>query len=325
MQLESAINLKNSITQSKFASKMLLSPANVPAMALAVRAISVESPPPKAPIAIGVTGSGKNYRLAVRVQKAIPGLELVLDEIRKQCRGEMEVKQVGRVLKQVPWHQKKNRPLRIGGSIGHFEITAGTLGCFVKQRTDGEELILSNNHVLANENKAVIGDAIIQPGDIDGGTVSTNKVGELKKFTRLKIRNNHVDAAAASLADGIEYYYNYLETIGAITGVRTEPLDEGEIVRKVGRTTGVTRGKITAIEVNSLLVGYDIGDLEFDQQIEIGPADNTPFSLGGDSGSLIVDSQRRAVALLFAGNDVDATFANPIQDVLDSLKVDLVY
>ena len=50
-----------------------------------------------------------------------------------------------------------------------------------------------------------------------------------------------------------------------------------------------------------------------------------PFSLGGDSGSLILDSKRRAVALLFAGNDVDATFANPIQEVLDSLKVQLVF
>ena len=43
------------------------------------------------------------------------------------------------------------------------------------------------------------------------------------------------------------------------------------------------------------------------------------------SGSLIVDSDMKAVALLFAGNDSDATYANPIQVVLDELGVDLVF
>jgi hypothetical protein len=47
--------------------------------------------------------------------------------------------------------------------------------------------------------------------------------------------------------------------------------------------------------------------------------------LGGDSGSLVVDADNMAVGLLFAGNDVDATYANPIGDVLDTLNVDLVF
>ena len=69
----------------------------------------------------------------------------------------------------LPWYQKMTRPLRIGASIGHFKITAGTLGAFVRSRDDGSVLILSNNHVLANENKAKKGDHILQPGDFDGG------------------------------------------------------------------------------------------------------------------------------------------------------------
>ena len=78
------------------------------------------------------------------------------------------------------------------------------------------------------------------------------------------------------------------------------------------------------MKLDALRVEYDMGVIEFDGQIEIEPADNKPFSLGGDSGSLIVDRRRRAVGLLFAGNDVDATYANPMQDVLDSLHVRLV-
>ncbi len=45
-------------------------------------------------------------------------------------------------------------------------MTAGTLGCLVKK--DHEYYILSNNHVLANENEAYMGDPILQPDPYDG-------------------------------------------------------------------------------------------------------------------------------------------------------------
>jgi hypothetical protein len=103
--------------------------------------------------------------------------------------------------------------------------------------------------------------------------------------------------------------------------VRATPLESGELVWKVGRTTGLTQGMVSATELDDLTVQYDIGDLVFDDQIEIGPAvPGQPFSMGGDSGSLIVDAQRNAVALLFAGNDVDATYANPIAAVLSGVQ-----
>ena len=53
------------------------------------------------------------------------------------------------------------RPAPGGVSIGHVAITAGTLGCWVTK--NGQKVILSNNHVLANSNDAEIGDAILQP------------------------------------------------------------------------------------------------------------------------------------------------------------------
>lgn len=51
----------------------------------------------------------------------------------------------------------------------------------------------------------------------------------------------------------------------------------------------------------------------------------TPFSAGGDSGSLIVDAQHRACALLFAGSGTtDITFANPLGTVLRRLRIRLL-
>ena len=100
----------------------------------------------------------------------------------------------------LPWYQKMTRPLRIGASIGHFKNTGGTLGGFVRSRDDGSVLILSNNHVLANENKAKKGDHILQPGVFDGGQDPEHKVGELLRFVKLKKAGaNLVDGAVASI------------------------------------------------------------------------------------------------------------------------------
>jgi hypothetical protein len=274
-------------------------------------------------MALGISGRPGDYKLAVRIQRTIPGMQATIANIQREARGEVDVRHVGTVVKQQPWHRRRNRPLLIGGSVGHVRVTAGTLGCFVTPAAGArnEDFILSNNHVLANENDAAAGDAVLQPGKADGGHAGRDVVGELSRFVRLKPKNNRVDAALASLKDGIEYYPNWLEGIGEITGQRDSPPEIGERVMKVGRTTGVTVGRISAVEIDDLLVEYDMGVLSFNGQIEIAREGSEAFSLGGDSGSLIVDRQRKAIGLLFAGNDADVTYANPIQEVFDSLRI----
>ncbi len=285
-------------------------------------------------LALGVTRRSKReYALAVRVQhRGLENSEQV-EKIRKQARGEVDVRYIGRVMKQAaPWHQQRNRPLRIGGSIGHFKITAGTLGCFVRGREDDSPLILSNNHVLANENRAKKGDAILQPGRFDDGQNPKDGVGTLLSFVKLKrIGANLVDCAIAGLKSGTEHDHRKLTGLGKLAGVGDVVIDEGAAVGKVGRTTGVTHGRVTAFELDNVVVGYDIGELRFDNQIEIEGAGNAPFSQGGDSGSLIVDAERRAVALLFAGGDQGGsngkglTYANSLAAVFGALKIELLY
>lgn len=106
-------------------------------------------------------------------------------------------------------------------------------------------------------------------------------------------------------------------------------LTESVRVAKLGRTTGLTRGRVTAFELDNVTVGFDLGALGFDNQIEIEGGGSGPFSAGGDSGALIVGADRRAVALLFAGSDQGGangqglTYANPIHAVLDALQIEL--
>lgn len=205
------------------------------------------------------------------------------------------------------------RPAPGGVSVGHYRITAGTLGC-VLEDSAGRRYILSNNHVLANENDAYEGDEIYQPGPYDGGT-SQHTIGYLNKFVPLsRYEINYVDAAIAEV-NPRDVRFEILG-IGTPTGFSEPYL--GEVVCKSGRTTGVTHGEITEIHA-TFKVEYEMGILTFDEQIGISSLTDEPFSEGGDSGSAIIDKNtKKIVALLFAGSYA-ITIANPINMVLEAL------
>lgn len=78
-----------------------------------------------------------------------------------------------------PAGQNRLRPARPGCSIGFRfpderagDLMAGTLGALVE--ADGIRFILSNNHVLANENALPVGSPIFQPALLDQG--NTGKI-----------------------------------------------------------------------------------------------------------------------------------------------------
>ena len=101
------------------------------------------------------------------------------------------------------------------------------------------------------------------------------------------------------------------------------PMERDLAVWKIGRTTGITIGRVRAFALDDLEVDYGAFCCTFSDQLEIVGNDG-PFSLGGDSGSLVLDGGNRAVGLLFAGSETGVTFANPIAPVLRALDVKLV-
>jgi hypothetical protein len=272
------------------------------------------------PVAFGIAGSSRSYKLAVRVHTPFSGMGGWLERVRSAARGEVDVRVTGPIRAQAAWGRGRVRPLVPGVSIGHERITAGTLGGFVVAR--GASYVLSNNHVLADEDRAKKGDAVLQPGRYDGGKAG-DLVARFERAVRLRKTVNLVDAAIARLEDGVAFDASKLRGLGVLGPLREEPLEPGDRVAKLGRTTGLTRGVVSAIEVDRVLVGYDRGELRFDDQVEVSPAGRVPFSRGGDSGSWIVDARRQPCALLFAGNDADTTYANPLGTVLVALRVEL--
>jgi hypothetical protein len=291
-------------------------------------------------VALGIAPYGRAYRLAIRLQRAALRQSDMVARLVQQARGEVDMKVVGRIDKRAKtaarsrWYRGNTRPLLIGASVGHLRVTAGTIGGFaMRGRT---VCILSNNHVLANEDRARRGDTILQRGALDGGRSPRDRVARLGRWVRLKRTGvNVIDAALAVVDEGIAHDPTLLRGLvngrdRRLAGLGPEFLDEGAIVHKVGRTTGATRGRVTAFDLDNVVVNYDVGNLRFDGQIEIESAGQTPFSDGGDSGSLIVNADMRAVALLFAGSDMGGrgnlglTYANPIHAVLAGLGATLL-
>jgi hypothetical protein len=125
--------------------------------------------------------------VVVLVQQKRPLAALSADEVvpREVDGIRTDVYEIGYIEAQ-QGSRDRHRPVIPGGvSIGHYKVTAGTLGAMVWDRTSGERFILSNNHVLANSNDALTGDAILQPSAIDGGREPGDLVARLERFIPL--------------------------------------------------------------------------------------------------------------------------------------------
>jgi len=225
------------------------------------------------------------------------------------------------------------RPIPMGTSGGNInsieathhsrECSSGTLGAMVQDPIS--LYVLSNNHVIGGMNKAQFGDLITQPGLVDSQCtqVNGNTVAFFNRSVKLQFapkRLNTVDASVAAVRVG--FVDPNIKNIGAIAGT-TVPATLGLMVQKMGRTTCLTEGQVTAVSVNAT-VGYDkfsgkIRPANFINQIMIGGGFGGP----GDSGSLVVTTETcpQAVGLLFAGSADGSILANPINAVLDGLNV----
>lgn len=290
-------------------------------------------PEPDGRVAVGVCVLGPgSFGVAVRYSGESAAVREVVAHARALAGAECDIRDVGPVW-PLRWDpaslQGRVRPLRPGVSVGHLSVTAGTAGAFVEPDDGaGQTHILSNNHVLAASGQGRAGDPVIQPGVADGGTNPADQVGLLDRVVPLRPGGgNVVDAATARLDDGVEV--EPAHPAGMLTG--WTDADDDIAVEKVGRTTGLTRGSVTAIELDGLTVEFPGGLVTFEGQIEVSGDGSAPFSAGGDSGSVVYRPEtREAVGLLFAGSERGGpygsglTYCNPIGAVLDALQVRLV-
>lgn len=208
------------------------------------------------------------------------------------------------------------RPTKIGVSVGNDnECASGTIGAVVRQG-GADRFILSNNHVLARENLAASNEKIDQPGRYDTRCRASGQVANLTSFYPITFStsaNNAMDAAIArfSITD-----YDSATPSGyyGLPSTTTVAATTGLAIKKVGRTSSLTTGTITAVNV-TISVGYTRGTARFVGQFMT----SSKFSKSGDSGSLVVtnDANSRPVGLLFAGTRTGESVCTPINTVLN--------
>lgn len=271
------------------------------------------------------------------------------DRAIREAKGEARKVLIGPVRRTVPSRttadppETRPAPLRIGSSIGHRRVTAGTLGCFVHSAESGI-CALSNNHILANTNAADLHDAILSPARKDKGKDPRDRCGSLYSFLPIELDGvtpNRVDCAIATISNNRSFEPKHLsdpetgQNIGQLRPTVFPTEDAlGIPVAKIGRTTGLTVGEVVAIEIDGIRVmmdanGYDRTAL-FDGQMIVASR-GSRFSKGGDSGSLIFSHPgEQPVGLLFAGGNRPygggfeaPTLANPMDLVLAELKCDM--
>lgn len=329
MRLESARDLKSSLLDA-FQAQLL--PKGSPQLigrtpfrmsyAMMPEAAGVRSA--RSP-AVGIARRGKGregYGVAVRVPLGV-GREVVShNKLVAKYSDEVDVRFVD---------YSARITVRACGSCGHPKITAGTLGGFVED--EDYYYILSNNHVLANCDKAARGDPIWQPGPSDLNGKKPQVIGYLERWSPLA--RGVCDAAIARLGgDCTDFYPWDYRGIGEMDPRPFTDRYAVETVTKRGLTTDITEGEVSAYELDGVVIDYGTRRrpylVTFDNQVEfVGTPPTKPFSQPGDSGSFILDLPTlRPYALLYAGgpdaDGIDRTIGTFMPDVLDELGVRMI-
>jgi len=355
MEMDNALNLQAEVFKTALGfeelpsvsltggAPVLVDPALIDATSARKRSLSSAPRRTAEDIAIGISKlpGDDGVRLAVLLQNRADRLGPELSRISEIARGEIEPIYIGR--QRLFWTKTRNDPIRLGCSVSPVTVAyAGTLGCFCRDNYSQAIGILSNNHVLADLNRIPTYTDIMQQAVFDNGNPAQDVIARLSRYVHIQFGGipNMVDAAFAELIshgrrEERQMIFDGVTVPTPVTGMNAGSKVSafpGNPVMKTGRTTGHTKGRVRAINVNNLLVNTGIGIARFDGQISFDalPGSKSSFSQPGDSGSLIVDPQGQPMALLFAGSasggtgNLGITHGTPILTVEAQLGVTLV-
>lgn len=274
--------------------------------------------------------SAEDYRLELRVKSKRGAASSLGQSIQERYPSDVNVAVLSRVTAPLPESdsvnefarslQSKRNPLVLGSSVSHFDGKTGTLGGFLFDPNDGCKYVLSCNHVFALCNEAKEAEKILHPGSDDSPSLAANKIGELSSYVNYLTENspNSSDSALARLDEHVGVSGNIIPDGMSSSGELVLPLTngypvEGAVVEKIGRTTGHTKGTVNSVSLDNVEVEYNVvvkgkphrRTYIFDNVIEVKSQDRmTPFSLRGDSGSLVysrIEDRLFGLGMVFAG------------------------
>lgn len=227
--------------------------------------------------------------------------------------GSQEAMGEGEMVEAAKTRRDRWRPAAPAGvSVGHVDITAGTLGSPPLLTQDDEKVFLTNAHVAAPPG-VERGDTVIQPGKADNGQNPEDQIGTVLEWGQLSSDDiNHTDSALVRIDDDlVESDVLGLPDLQGWANARYD-----ELHYKSGRTTGVTNGELIARDfTGEVNYGPEWGGTLTFEGLDV----FTAMSAGGDSGSLIGRQKETgfyASDLLFAGSN-QITLGIPMNTVQD--------
>lgn len=220
-------------------------------------------------------------------------------------------------------------------------IGAGTFGLIVSDAA-GELYGMTNNHVAGACNHAMPGLPILAPGPVDAIESACDPF-TIGRHSRLLPINDGIPENI-DISQNCDVSLFKLTDPAKVTSFQGDAYDTpaliatpqpGQRVRKYGRTTGLTTGKLVAQVASAMPVAYNVNEYNvrksvwFDTIFVVEGDNNLPFSRPGDSGSLVVSQDAAgnpvAVGLVFAGNEQrNQSFILPLPDVMQKLGVTIV-
>jgi hypothetical protein len=216
------------------------------------------------------------------------------------------------------------RPPQPGCSIGVMRelcLLSGTFGAVV--RDEERRYLLTCNHVVADDNPAFLGRAVLQPGPSDG---PGDRIATVSRFLPIRpATSTDMDAAVAELS--VPGNPAVLAPIGPLASTIPGRAAERMPVEKVGRATGYTTGTVFDIAAD-FPIPYSFGAITLRDQILIYNPEHY-FAFSGDSGSLIVDRDTKTAVGLLCGCSYSSErgfygVANHLDRVVTALGITLV-
>lgn len=194
-----------------------------------------------------------------------------------------------------PGRGQAYRPCPGGVSIGHYLGETGTHGCAINL-DEGGIAGISNNHVTGldwgNLHEGNPGDPIMQPGPLDYSGYG-GELGYLLRSQPVPLKS-----AGAAQIDASVYTGEFsTEILGLGVPSYSVEMEPGMIVSKSGSRSAVTSAVVQTVGAVVDIEGY--GEARF----ENAAITDRAFSIGGDSGSCVLNQWAQTCGLVFAGNE----------------------
>jgi hypothetical protein len=290
----------------------------------------------------------QRYAVAILVEQHNSRAARIAEDITRACPDHVVARTISRAhssLRDITPNPRRG-DLNPGSSIGHIAGFPGTIGCVVWSEEGNWPGLISASHVLSMNNRAGRGDHVIVPGHPDGPKTSEARCGTLANFSYLIDFEevdpntnylNCVDAALVRVDQRRECRHSVPDAtyvpdpkdpdrkmlIKEVLGGDAVAERLGTQVFKVGRTTGLTAGRLDLVGLQRQLINIHDKVYVYTNVLAVEATQGQPFSQAGDSGALVYTADGYGIGLIIGGND-QISYLSPLDACLRDMKTRLL-